>query len=204
MTDFSKQLSKYIPFSAASIVSQWINDTGCRFKVTRSRSTKLGDYTAPFQGNPHQITVNHDLNPYSFLITTIHEFAHLKTYQEHKNKVKPHGIEWKQNFKLLMAPFLQLSIFPADIQEAISRYMNNPSASSCTDLTLYRVLKLYDANESNGIPIEEIKEQAVFSLKNGRIFKKLEKLRKRYKCIELVSNRVYLFHPLVEVYLVKD
>lgn len=204
MTDFSKQLSKYIPLSAASIVSQWINDTGCRFKVTRSRSTKLGDYTAPFQGNPHQITVNHDLNPYSFLITTIHEFAHLKTYQEHKNKVKPHGIEWKQNFKLLMAPFLQLSIFPADIQEAISRYMNNPSASSCTDLTLYRVLKLYDANESNGIPIEEIKEQAVFSLKNGRIFKKLEKLRKRYKCIELVSNRVYLFHPLVEVYLVKD
>lgn len=204
MTDFSKQLSKYIPLSAASIVSQWINHTGCRFKVTRSRSTKLGDYTAPFQGNPHQITVNHDLNPYSFLITTIHEFAHLKTYQEHKNKVKPHGIEWKQNFKLLMAPFLQLSIFPADIQEAISRYMNNPSASSCTDLTLYRVLKLYDANESNGIPIEEIKEQAVFSLKNGRIFKKLEKLRKRYKCIELVSNRVYLFHPLVEVYLVKD
>jgi SprT protein len=72
MPDFSKQLSKYIPAEAAPIISQWINDTACRFKVTKSRASKLGDYRAPFRGSPHQITVNHDLNPYAFLMTTVH------------------------------------------------------------------------------------------------------------------------------------
>lgn len=204
MTDFSKQLSKYIPEAAAPIISQWINDTSCRFKVTKSRSSKLGDYRAPFRGSPHQITVNHDLNPYSFLITTIHEFAHLKTYQDFKNRVKPHGEEWKNNFKQLIQPFLKLNIFPTDIIIAISSYMNNPAASSCTDLNLYRILKKYDKTASDIIHIEDLEENSVFKLKNGRTFQKLEKLRKRYKCIELDTNRTYLFHPIAEVFPVKD
>lgn len=204
MADFSKQLSKYIPEAAAPIISQWINDTSCRFKVTRSRSTKLGDYTAPFRGNPHQITVNHDLNPYAFLITTIHEFAHLKTYQDFKNRVKPHGIEWKNNFKNLMVPFMKLNIFPVDIVHAISAYMNNPAASSCTDLNLYRVLKNYDEKKSDVLHVENLEINTIFQLKNGRTFQKGEKVRKRHKCIELTSNKTYLFHPLAEVFLVKD
>lgn len=204
MADFTKQLSKYIPETAAPIISQWINDTGCRFKVTRSRSSKLGDYTAPYKGNPHQITVNHDLNSYSFLITTIHEFAHLKTYQDFKNQVKPHGVEWKDNFKNLMSSFIKLNIFPPDIIEAISSYMNNPAASSCTDLNLYRILKNYDNKAEDSIHIEDLAENTIFNLKNGRQFRKGEKLRKRFKCIELTTNRTYLFHPLAEVFLVKD
>lgn len=204
MADFTKQLSKYIPETAAPIISQWINDTSCRFKVTRSRSTKLGDYRAPYRGEPHQITVNNDLNPYSFLITTIHEFAHLKTYQDYKNKVKPHGLEWKNNFKNLIQPFLKLNIFPVEIIQAVSNYMNNPAASSCTDLSLYRILKSYDNKISESLNVEEIPENALFELKNGRRFQRLEKLRKRYRCIELATKRTYLFHPIAEVFLVKD
>ena len=204
MTDFSKQLSKYIPATAAPIISQWINDTGCRFKVTKSRSTKLGDYRSPYRGSPHQITVNHDLNPYSFLLTTVHEFAHLKTYQDFKNHVKPHGEEWKNNFKNLIQPFLKLDIFPQDIVFAISHYMNNPAASSCTDLHLYRALKNYDDVKDNALHIESIPENAIFQLKNGRKFQKLEKLRKRYKCVEIDTKKIYLFHPIAEVFPVKD
>lgn len=205
MPDFSKQLSKYIPAEAAPIISQWINDTSCRFKVTKSRSTKLGDYRSPFRGSPHQITVNHDLNPYSFLLTTVHEFAHLKTYQDFKNRVKPHGEEWKNNFKSLIQPFLKLNILPADVVIAINAYMNNPAASSCTDLNLYRVLKKYDTKVSDTIThVEELPEQAIFKMKNGRTFQKMEKLRKRYKCLELSTNRIYLFHPIAEVFPVKD
>ena len=204
MPDFSKQLSKYIPAEAAPIISQWINDTACRFKVTKSRASKLGDYRAPFRGSPHQITVNHDLNPYAFLMTTVHEFAHLKTYQDFKNLVKPHGEEWKNNFKSLIQPFLKLNIFPADIVIAINNYMNNPAASSCTDLNLYRVLKKYDTKISEVTHVEELPEKAVFQLKNGRIFQKMEKLRKRYKCLELSTQKIYLFHPVAEVIPVKD
>lgn len=206
MPDFSKQLSKYIPAEAAPIISQWINDTACRFKVTKSRSTKLGDYRAPFRGSPHQITVNHDLNPFAFLMTTVHEFAHLKTYQDYKNRVKPHGEEWKTNFKFLIQPFLKLNIFPSDVVIAINSYMNNPAASSCTDLNLYRVLKKYDKQDSTStiIHVEELPEQAIFKMKNGRTFQKMEKLRKRYKCLEISTNRIYLFHPIAEVIPVKD
>lgn len=199
MTDFIKPLSKYLPSEAAPIISQWINDTNCRFKVTRSRSSKLGDYRAPFRGSTHQITINHDLNPYSFLITTIHEFAHLKTWQEHKHLVKPHGLEWKESFKTLMQPFLKLNIFPQEIVYAISSYMSNPAASSCTDLHLYRALKNYDRLDSFIHTVEELPENSIFQLKNGRTFQKKEKLRKRYRCIEIDTNKIYLFHPIAEV-----
>ncbi len=204
MPDFSTQLSKYMPVEAAPIISQWLNDTVCRFKVTKSRSTKLGDYRAPFRGSPHQITVNHDLNPYAFLLTTVHEFAHLKTFQDFKNTVKPHGEEWKNNFKSLIQPFLKLNIFPAEVIIAINAYMNNPAASSCTDLNLYRVLKKFDKTSSSIIHVEQLPDQAIFQLKNGRVFQKMEKLRKRYKCLELNTQKIYLFHPIAEVFPVKD
>jgi len=189
-----------MPEAAAPVISQWINDTGCRFKVTRSRNSKLGDYRAPFKGSSHQITVNHDLNPYSFLITTVHEFAHLKTYQEHKNKVKPHGNEWKENFKMLMEPFLNCAIFPADIIQAIAQYLNNPAASSCTDINLYRSLKRYDTLQTRAVHLEDLPINSCFQLENGRKFQKMEKLRKRYRCIELHTQKVYLFHPIAEVF----
>lgn len=204
MPDFSKQLSKYIPSEAAPIISQWINDTSCRFKVTKSRSSKLGDYRAPYRGNPHQITVNHDLNPYAFLLTTVHEFAHLKTYQDFNNRVKPHGEEWKNSFKSLIQPFLKLNIFPTEVVVAINNYMNNPAASSCTDLNLFRILKKYDTNPNTVIHVEQLPEQSIFQLKNGRTFQKMEKLRKRYKCLELSTQKIYLFHPIAEVFPVKD
>ncbi|MFD1768134.1 SprT-like domain-containing protein [Sphingobacterium suaedae] len=202
MADFSKELSKYMPAAAAPIISTWINDTGCQFRISRSRKTKLGDYTAPFRGASHRISINHDLNPFAFLITTIHEFAHLYTYQHYKNKVKPHGVEWKSSYKELMYPFLRLSIFPTDVAQAIVHYMKNPAASSCTDLELYRTLRRYDLNTAAHRTVESLAANSLFSIPDGRIFQKKEKLRKRYKCVEINTNKVYLFHAVAEVILV--
>ncbi|TYP93111.1 hypothetical protein BC792_11412 [Sphingobacterium allocomposti] len=199
MVDFSEQLSKYMPAPAAPIVSAWIRDTGCLFRISRSRKSKLGDYMPPYRGAPHRISVNHDLNPYAFLITTIHEFAHLKTYQEFGNRVRPHGVEWKRNYKKLMAHFLQLQIFPADILQAVEQYMENPAASSCSDLHLFRALSMYDTNRRTGPTVESIPQGGIFAIRGGRIFQKIEKLRKRYKCVELETSHMYTFHPTVEV-----
>lgn len=189
-----------MPEEAAPIISNWINDTGCLFKISRSRSSKLGDYRAPFRGSPHRISVNHDLNPYSFLITTIHEFAHLQTWNKHQHRVKPHGSEWKNHFKQLMDPFLKLSIFPADIKQAILNYMENPAASSCTDLHLFRTLKAYDTAKSSALTVESLEDGHYFALKNGRSFQRIGKIRKRYKCMELSTRRIYLFNPIAEVF----
>lgn len=193
-------LAQYLPEQAAPIIAKWIDYFQCEFKISKNRATKLGDYRHPFKGNGHKISVNNDLNPYAFLVTTVHEFAHLLTYNDHKNKVKPHGAEWKNNFKRMMKPFFELNIFPEDIHHTITNYLNNPAASSCTDLTLARALKKYDADLATN-RIEEIPINAVFTLKDGRKFKKGERIRKRYRCVCLDNGNIYLFNPLAEVLL---
>jgi len=44
---------------------------------------------------------------------------------------------------------------------------------------------------------------AVFKLKDGRVFRKDEKLRKRFKCTEVKTKRIYLFSPVAEVEIVE-
>lgn len=189
---------------AAETIAQWIVKSACSFRITKSRASKFGDYRPPFGTSGHRISVNHDLNPHAFLITTIHEFAHLKTWNEHKHRVKPHGPEWKKNFQTLMIPFFERAVFPEDIQHAVQSYIQNPKASSCTDVHLFRTLKSYDHQEENQYTVETIPAKAVFRIKNGRAFVKGERLRKRYRCVEVKTRRVYLFNPLAEVVLVEQ
>ena len=192
-------LSKYIPSEAAPVIARWIDYYKCDFKISRSRNTKFGDYRAPYQGENHRISVNFNLNPYAFLVTTVHEFAHLQTWNDHKGRVKPHGLEWKANFKKMMNPFFEKEVFPDDLKLAIYTYLQNPAASSCSDLNLFRALKKYDTT-THGITIENLAMKSIFQLKDGRVFKKDELVRKRFKCTELSSKRVYLFNPLAEVF----
>ncbi len=197
--EYNSVLEKYIHKDAAKTIAQWIVNSNCNFKITKSRSSKFGDYRPPYGSSGHRISVNHDLNAYAFLITTVHEFAHLKTWNENKQRVKPHGLEWKANFRNLMLPFLEMDIFPIDIQTAVSSYLQNPKASSCSDTDLFRTLNQYNVQKEGLLTVENIPHKSVFFLKNGRAFEKGEKLRKRYRCVEIDTRRVYLFSPLAEV-----
>lgn len=190
-----------MPEAAAPIIARWIDYFQCEFKISRNRATKLGDYRHPFKGAGHKISVNNNLNTYAFLVTTVHEFAHLLTWNDHKNKVKPHGEEWKRNFKRMMVPFIDQQIFPEDVQQAIVSYLHNPSAASCTDLKLSRALKKYDVKHDAISRLEELPLDTVFQIKDGRRFKKGERLRKRYRCLCLDNGNIYLFNPLAEVML---
>jgi len=203
--DKVKVLEKYLPAEAAPLIARWIDYFKCEFKISRNRNSKFGDYRSPYGGKGHRISVNYDLNPYAFLVTTVHEFAHLHTWNEHKQTAKPHGTEWKNNFKKMMQPFFEKDIFPADIKKAIINYLDNPAASSCSDLNLYRSLRKYDPpKESETIlTVEKIPIKALFKLKDGRVFRKDEKLRKRFKCTEVATRRVYLFSPVAEVELIE-
>ncbi|MDB5120991.1 MAG: hypothetical protein JWN56_2209 [Sphingobacteriales bacterium] len=192
-------LSQYLPPAAAPTIARWIDYFQCDFKISRKRNTKYGDYRPPFKNEGHRISVNYNLNNYAFLVTTVHEFAHLLTWNEHKRKAKPHGLEWKVNFKKMMKPFFEMSVFPKDVHLAILSYLENPSASSCNDLTLFRVLKGYDVQVEGVLHVEHVAINSLFAMKNGRVFRKEDKLRKRYRCIEIKTGAVYLFHPLAEV-----
>lgn len=202
--DKIKILESYLPPNAAPVISKWIDYFQCEFKVSRNRGTKFGDYRSPFGGKGHRISVNFDLNSYAFLVTTVHEFAHLYTFSQHQHKAKPHGAEWKTNFKRMMKPFFELEIFPADIKHVIQNYLDNPAASSCSDLTLFRALKKYDVKEASQMLVEKIPVNGLFRWKDGRVFRREECLRKRYRCVEVSTNKVYLFNPVAEVELVNN
>lgn len=197
----SEILKKYIPEFAVPVIARWIIEFDFKLKITKERSTKLGDYTSPYGGLNHTITINHNLNPYSFFVTLVHEIAHLKTYNLYKNRVMPHGEEWKQSFRELMTPFLSTENLPLDVLYALRKYLQNPAAASCSDTTLMRTLKLYDTHDTNGhlILLEHLPFRTHFLYNGSRIFEKGEKLRKRFRCREISTGTVYLFSPLAEV-----
>lgn len=196
-------LKKYIPEAAVDIIANWIYVFDFKLKIKKERTTKHGDYRSPLPNTNHQITVNKNLNLYAFLITLIHEIAHLTTYNNFKNKVKPHGNEWKNEYKRLMQPFFQLNIFPDDVKHALQNYMQNPAASSCTDIHLQRILKNYNPS-SDKITIEKMEAETIFEIHSGELFCKGEKVRKRYKCMNIRTKRMYLFDPLYEALVINE
>ena len=160
-------------------------------KLRKSRQTKVGDFTSRNQRSHHQITLNHDLNPYLFLITYIHEVAHLYVYIQHQNRVEAHGDEWKEGFKMLMKPMLDPIIFPLEILRELERHMVHPKASSFADSRLTQVLRKFDAVEDKRAMLSDIPEGSIFSF-NGRYFKKGKLRRTRILCCEVKSKRHYL------------
>jgi len=199
MSERINLLTKYMPAPAAPLISSWIDHYQATLKISKGRRTKLGDYRHPYLGQGHRISVNFNLNSYAFLITLVHEFAHLVCYNQFKNKVKPHGAEWKGIFKVLMDPFMDMQIFPPELQSHLASYLVNPAASSCSDVNLMRILETYDIAKPGVVFVEHILHGALFSLPDGRCFKKGEKLRKRFKCEEVGTRRIYLFNPLAKV-----
>jgi SprT protein len=196
--DFSA-LTSYVPDGSFEPVLQYIIDYKVQLTVTRSRSTVLGDYRHAHAGKNHRISVNGDLNKYAFLITLLHEIAHLITFEKYGNRVQPHGQEWKMLFGNLLSIFTQKNIFPDDVQQTLLRSIHNPAASSCGDEKLLRVLKKYDERKEGIFFVEQITQGEKFKIKGNRIFEKGERIRKRFKCKEIATGKWYLFSPVSEV-----
>lgn len=191
-------LRRFIPEPAVLKVLEYLRQYNVHLTITQERKTVLGDYRHATQYKAHRISVNGNLNKYAFLITLVHELAHLVTFIQYAHRVQAHGKEWKTLYAVLLSEFLKEGIFPADIQQAIREYMHDLPASSCADEGLMRVLKRYDRH--NGlVMVEEVPEGQLFDIGEGRIFKKGKKLRKRYQCLEVKTGKMYLFSPIYEV-----
>ena len=195
------QLKQYLPEGSFDEVSNYLHQFKVQLTITRERKSVLGDYRNSFAGKNHRISVNGNLNPYAFLITLLHELAHLFTYERFGNRVAAHGQEWKNEYSKVLARFLLKKIFPADIQKTLLKTLQNPAASSCADTSLLRVLHQYDIKKEGITLIEALPAGTLFKIKGGREFKKEEKVRKRFKCVEIATGKVYLFSPVYEVYV---
>jgi SprT protein len=192
-------LAEYLPDNTLPLIMPYIEQHKVQLTITRKRSTVLGDYRHPYGGKGHRISVNGDLNKYSFLITLLHEMAHLETYVLYRNKVQPHGKEWKQLFSNILQYFLEKKIFDPALEQALLKSISNPAASSCSDENLLRTLKKYDNIDKSTTLVEALQLGEQFIIANNRVFVRGEKVRKRFKCVELSSKKWYLFSGLFEV-----
>jgi SprT protein len=198
------QLNTYLPEGSFEDVAAYLHEYKVHLTVSRERKSVLGDYRNSHSNRNHRISVNGNLNKYSFLITLLHELGHLLAFEKYGNRIPPHGAQWKNEFSKILARFITKKIFPPDIEAELLQSLKNPSASSCAEDGLLRILKRYDAHKPGFFFIEELPLNSVFKVKGGKIFSKGKKVRKRYVCQEIATGRLFLFSPVAEVELVND
>jgi len=195
-------LNSFLPAGTYNAVEEYLRFYKIHLTVTKHRKSILGDYRHRTHFSNHRISINGSLNKYAFLITLLHEIAHLLTFEKHSNRVMAHGAEWKTIYASLLKQFVENKIFPADIEKELLSSLKNPAASSCAEDDLIRVLRKYDTNTNGYRLVEEIPVNSLFKLDDGKVFKKGEKQRKRFKCEEMRTGKIYLFSPVYEVEMI--
>ena len=188
---------KYIPKNAINGVQSLIEKHKINLKIVNQRLTKHGDFRQLPNGE-FQITINNNLNPFQFLLTLIHEIAHHTTFEKY-GRIRPHGKEWKQQFQYLMLPFLNPSIFPNQMLTPLANYLKSPKASTDSDVRLSLALKGNTAENGKNF-VFELPTNCTFVFKN-KMYIRGKKRKTRIECLQLTTNRMYLFNQNTEVIL---
>lgn len=198
-------LAAFLPDGSFEKVVEYIHHYKVHLTISKQRKSVLGDYRHSGWGGNHRISVNGNLNKFEFLITLLHELAHLLTYEQYKSRVEPHGKEWKNHYSTLLIDFVNHKIFPVDIEKALQRSIINPSATANGETELLLVLRKYEAVKKEGVlHIIDVPEGAIFQAENGKLFRKGAKRRKRFECVEIKTGLHYTFSPVTEVKVISD
>jgi SprT protein len=166
-----------LPLSVQTSVNNYL--CGIDFKTVKPRKTALGIWR--FHNNKHEITINNDLTGVQFMITLVHEIAHARTWDLFRGSVKPHGQEWKDQYRKLMLPLLQ-GYFDINTETYLKNYMKNPNASSQIDVNLRKI------TTQNSKFVEDVPIGTKFKLSNGKEYTKIKKIRVRWHCVDSCSR----------------
>ena len=193
-------LSAYLPYGSFEPVVSYLHQYKVHLTVTKQRKSVLGDYRHAGWGGNHRISINGNLNKFEFLITLLHELAHLLTYEQYRNNVEAHGKEWKYCYSQLLIVFVELKIFPSDVEKALQKSIKNPSATANGETALLLVLRSYDPIKKEGhSTVSDLKEGDIFQTDKGKVFRRGLVRRKRIECLELKTNLLYIFSPITLV-----
>ncbi|MFW6352633.1 MAG: hypothetical protein ACOC2E_09610, partial [Bacteroidota bacterium] len=107
--------------------------------------------------------------------------------------------QWKEEFAALLQKDLYRKLFPENLQPLVAQYALNVTASFASYPQLWKALSESETKKPGMYTVEDLEENTIFVASNGRIFKKGNKLRTRYRCFCLNNKREYLFHPLAMV-----
>lgn len=189
-------LSKYLPAETVDGICAYMQQNKVHLYITSYRQSKHGDYRPPIRYSTHRISVNGSLNPYAFLITIVHEMAHLEVWKESRSLKAPHGDLWKKTFAAMMKPYVENGVFPPEVASILQQHLKNPKASSTSDKQLALALRRYDKVQF--MTVNDIPEGTLFAL-GYKIFRKGPKLRTSYLCECLTNGRKYRVSGIAEV-----
>jgi len=193
-------IESFLPKKTANTVADYLLSKSVNLKIVNDRKTKLGDFRVyRDKSKKRTITINGGLNEYEFLITLVHEFAHLEVFEKYSRGVKPHGEEWKEAYRGLMIEYFELDVFPNELAVVLLKHLRNPKASSHGDLKLVKALSVFDEKEEDdSLYLEDLQLGDRFFI-NGKILIKGEKRRTRYMCIEQGERRRFTVSALAKV-----
>ncbi len=199
------ELEQFLPANVYPKIAPYFKEYKIHLTITQDRTTVLGDYRRPTREYPvHRISINGNLNRYSFLITLLHELAHLQAYVLYKNTIQPHGAEWKKIYRKILSKFIGKNFFPPSLENVIIEHLSDITAATCSDPNLYLALKQFDKKRKYARLVNELSIHQKFRTKDGRIFQVTEKLRTRYRCKELKTGLIYIFPGLAEVIIIPE
>jgi SprT protein len=188
-----------VPEAALNLCVELIMTHRMHLHIEVERKGRYGDYT-PYSGKGSRISINHNLSPFEFLITFIHELAHHTSFLKYGANHEPHGAEWKAEYKRCMQPFFDLDIFPYDLKSALAKHMQNPKYTQAADLQLLQVLKKYDERKAHILTLSQLSDGTLFSMKsNPMLLRRIKLLRTYVLCENPQTNIRYKVHAMVEV-----
>ncbi len=196
-------LNSFLPEGSFEGVTKYLLQYKVHLTITKERQSILGNYRNKVFDKNHRISINGNLNKYSFLITLLHELAHLLAHEKYGHTIQAHGKQWKNEYSKILAEFIPEKIFPGEIEKSLLQSLKNPAATTCAEEHLTRALKKYDAKKEGYYFVEELMEGSLFKIPGGSIFIKGARMRKRFKCVEVSTKKIYLFSPVYEVALVR-
>lgn len=186
-------LRGYVPNYGISIIDKWVHALSVHFKVVPARKTKLGDCRYAINAKTQTvITLNDNLQPIQFLVTALHELAHSKTFREQGHRVSPHGKEWQNNFKILLAECIEVCPNP-EHKSILQSVHRRPAATSGGNELLQSATKTEGAHF-----LKDLNANDIFEFRK-RTFKKIKTLRTQVICEDLNNKRHYKIHGLAEV-----
>jgi hypothetical protein len=195
------QLAEHLPLSTVDYVHSLFKKYPCNFKIVPPRKGKLGDCRYPMHNKEAQITVNGDLPIFQFLITTIHEFAHLKTFIDYGRRVTPHGSEWKANYIFLFQPILDEHLLEKKEIDVLKKHLSSPSATSCNDHHLSEFMHAEKHVNDGMALLKNLPSGAHFDFQ-GRRFIKGNLVQKKYIIYDANNHRDYRLSGLANIKLI--
>ncbi len=170
-------------------------------KIKPKRATKYGDFRPSLKSNTsHTVTVNQGENKDAFFLTLLHELAHAIVWNKYGRKVKPHGKEWKEDYRILMLDSLEKGYFSENLYPGLIGFANNIKSSHNYNTELVKALNSLNKNDDDFHLISEIEKGSRFIYRD-KVYVKGDKIRTRYKCRQKNTLKEYLFNANASVTL---